>query len=87
MIYNFNDQVVHRVQQTQMMEPQVTGNHAGSKRAEKAAIKKLMNNFDWLLPVHDRPARIQGQQVTGRLDLLVPGPVSETVPSRDWFPV
>ena len=86
-IYNFNDQVVHRVQQTQMMEPQVTGNHAGSKRAEKAAIKKLMNNFDWLLPVHDRPARIQGQQVTGRLDLLVPGPVSETVPSRDWFPV
>ena len=34
-IYNFNDQIVNQVRQTQFMEPQVTGNHAGSKRSKK----------------------------------------------------
>lgn len=85
-IYNFNDQVVNQVRQTQFMEPQVTGNHAGSKRGEKAAIKKLLNNYRYLLPVHDRAAKIENQRVVGRLEWQVPGPVVETVPTRDWFP-
>ncbi|MEO0822495.1 MAG: N-acyl homoserine lactonase family protein [Pseudomonadota bacterium] len=86
-IYNFNDQIVNQVRQTQFMEPQVTGNHAGSKRAEKGAIKKLLNNYRYLLPVHDAPARIENQQVVGRLQMQVPGPVVQSLPSRAWFPV
>ncbi|MEL6218420.1 MAG: N-acyl homoserine lactonase family protein [Pseudomonadota bacterium] len=86
-IYNFNDQIVNQVRQTQFMEPQVTGNHAGSKRAEKGAIKKLMQNFRYLLPVHDKPAKIEGGRVVGRLDMRVPGPVSESVADRPWFPM
>ncbi|MEM9145960.1 MAG: N-acyl homoserine lactonase family protein [Pseudomonadota bacterium] len=85
-IYNFNDQIVNQVRQTQFMEPQVTGNHAGSKRSEKGAVKKLLQNFRYLLPVHDKPAKIEGGRVVGRLDMRVPGPVTESVPDRPWFP-
>ena len=69
------------------MEPHVTGNHAGSKRSEKAAIKKLLSNFRYLLPIHDRPALIEHQQVIGRLEGEIPGPVTQTVARRNWFPV
>ena len=85
-IYDFNDQVVNHVHTNNWMEPRVTGNHAGSKRGEKAAIKKLMNNYRFLLPVHDRPAKIEHGQVVGRLGMTVPGPTRETLPSRQWFP-
>ena len=86
-IYDFNDQIVEPVYQISANEPQVTGNHAGSKRAEKAAIKKLLNSSRFLLPVHDKPAKIERGQVVGRLDMQVPGPVTQTVARRDWFPV
>ena len=86
-IYNFQDQIVDQVRQTQFMEPQVTGNHAGSKRSEKGAIKKLLNEFDFLLPVHDKPAKIEHGRVTARLEQQVPGPIVESLPRRDWFPV
>jgi glyoxylase-like metal-dependent hydrolase (beta-lactamase superfamily II) len=86
-IYDFNDQIVEPVFQVSFHEPQVTGNHAGSKRGEKAAIKKLLNSSKFLLPVHDKPAKIEHGQVVGRLDLQVPGPISQTVVRRDWFPV
>jgi glyoxylase-like metal-dependent hydrolase (beta-lactamase superfamily II) len=85
-IYDFNDQIVEPFRQTQEMEPQVTGNHGTSKRQEKAAIKKLLNSSRFLLPVHDRPAKIEAQQVVGRLDMSVPGPIVQSVPRRDWFP-
>ena len=80
MIYDFNDQIVNHVYTNNWMEPRVTGNHAGSKREEKGAIKKLLNNYTFLLPVHDRPAKIQNQQVVGRLGMSVPGPMTETLP-------
>ena len=86
-IYDFQDQIVEPVYQTQFMEPQVTGNHAGSKRAEKGAIKKLLNNYKFLLPIHDKPAVIDSQQVVGRLETQIPGPVTQTLPKRNWFPV
>ncbi|MEO1794619.1 MAG: N-acyl homoserine lactonase family protein, partial [Pseudomonadota bacterium] len=50
------------------------------------AIKKLLNNYTFLLPIHDRPAKIEHAQVVGRLGMQVPGPMSETLPSRNWFP-
>lgn len=86
-IYNFNDQIVNQVRQTQFMEPQVTGNHAGSKRAEKGAIKKLLNQATFLLPVHDKPAKVEHGRIVGRLEQQVPGPITESLPRRDWFPV
>lgn len=85
-IYDFNDQIVNHVRVNNYMEPQVTGNHAGSKRNEKAQIKKLLNNFKFLLPVHDRGAVIENGQVVGRLGMTCPGPVTETLPRRNWFP-
>lgn len=85
-IYDINDQVVNQLRINNHMEPQVTGNHAGSKRSEKAAIKKLLNRFTFLLPVHDRPAKIQNQKVVGRLGMSLPGPITESLPSRQWFP-
>ncbi len=85
-IYDFNDQIVEPFRQTQEMEPQVTGNHGTSKRQEKAAIKNLLNSSRFLLPVHDKPARIEAQQVVARLDMEVPGPTLQSVPRRNWFP-
>lgn len=86
-IYDFNDQIIEPVRSFGPEEYQVTGNHGGSKRAEKGAIRKLMySRSKFLLPVHDRPARIDGGRVVGRMDMAVPGPVVQSVPRRDWFP-
>ena len=85
-IYDFNDQVVNHVMTNNYMEPRVTGNHAGSKRGEKAQIKRLLNNFSYLLPIHDRGARVDHGQVVGRLGTVCPGPLTETLPNRQWFP-
>lgn len=86
-IYDFNDQVINHVRVNNFMEPQVTGNHACTKRAEKAAIKKLLNNYRFILPVHDKGAKIEHGQVIGRLGFQTPGPVTESVARRDWFPM
>lgn len=86
-IYDINTQIVEPFRQTQDHEPQVTGNHAGSKRAEKAAIKKLLNGSDFLLMVHDKPAKVVDKQIAGRLDMQVPGPMVSSLPKRNWFPV
>jgi len=85
-IYDIQNQIVEPFHQIQAHEPQVTGNHAGSKRSEKAAIKKLLNGSRFLLPVHDKPAKVENGQIVGRLDMAVPGPVSQTVHRRNWFP-
>ena len=55
-------------------EPRTTGNHGVTKREEKAAIKKLLASSQFLLPVHDKPAKIEQRPGVGRLDMAVPGP-------------
>jgi glyoxylase-like metal-dependent hydrolase (beta-lactamase superfamily II) len=85
-IYDFNDQIVNPFHEINDHEPRVTGNHSVSKRQEKAAIKKLLNSSKFLLPIHDKPAKIEDARVVGRLDMAVPGPATQTVPRRDWFP-
>jgi glyoxylase-like metal-dependent hydrolase (beta-lactamase superfamily II) len=85
-IYDFNDQIVDPFHEIHADEPRVTGNHGTTKRQEKAAIKKLLNNARFLLPVHDKPAKIEAGQVVGRLDMAVPGPMVQSVPRRSWFP-
>jgi hypothetical protein len=36
--------------------------------------------------VHDRPCKIEGGQVVGRLHDQVPGPIVQSLPKRNWFP-
>ena len=85
-IYDFNDQIVEPLRINLALEPQVTGNHGTTKRQEKAAIGKLLSNARFLLPVHDRPARVEGGQVVARLQDAVPGPITQSLPRRNWFP-
>ena len=85
-IYDFNDQIVTPFHEISDMEPRTTGNHGVSKRDEKAQIKKLLSNAKYLLPVHDRPAKIEHSMVVGRMHDAVPGPMVQTLPKRNWFP-
>jgi hypothetical protein len=84
-IYDFNDQIVEPFHEISDAEPRVTGNHGTSKRQEKAAIKKLLNQARYLLPIHDRPAKIEGGLIVGRLQDQVPGPMVHSLPRRQWF--
>jgi hypothetical protein len=72
-IYDIQNQVVDPWHQTLAFEPQTTGNHSLTKRSEKAAIKKALNH-DFVLPLHDFPARVEGGRVVARLKHEVPGP-------------
>lgn len=72
-IYDIQNQIVDPWHQMQAFEPQTTGNHTLRKRDEKAAIKKALNR-DFVLPLHDFPARVAGGKVVARLKQEVPGP-------------
>jgi glyoxylase-like metal-dependent hydrolase (beta-lactamase superfamily II) len=72
-IYDIQNQVVDPWHQTLAFEPQTTGNHTLTKRSEKAAIKKALNH-EFVLPLHDFPARVEGGRVVARLKHEVPGP-------------
>lgn len=86
-IYDFNDQIIADRFQINNMEPRVTGNHGCSKRAEKGAIKKLLNNYRYLLPIHTPPAKIENGRVVARMGMTVPGPITQTVAVPEWRPV
>jgi len=85
-IYDINDQIVEPFREIHDSEPRTTGNHGVSKRAEKGSIKKLLANSRFLLPVHDRPAKVERGQIVGRLHDQVPGPIVQSIPKRNWFP-
>jgi glyoxylase-like metal-dependent hydrolase (beta-lactamase superfamily II) len=72
-IYDIQNQIVEPWHQALANEPQTTGNHTMTKRQEKAAIKKALN-ADFVLPLHDFPARVEGGKVVARLKQAVPGP-------------
>jgi glyoxylase-like metal-dependent hydrolase (beta-lactamase superfamily II) len=72
-IYDIQNQIVEPWHQALAGEPQTTGNHTLRKREEKAAIKKALNR-DFVLPLHDFPARVVGGKVVSRLKQEVPGP-------------
>src|SRR6476659_5740402 len=72
-IYDVQNQVVEPWHQALADEPQTTGNHSMTKRGEKAAIKRALNP-DFVLPMHDFSARVEGGRVVARLKHEVPGP-------------
>jgi glyoxylase-like metal-dependent hydrolase (beta-lactamase superfamily II) len=73
-IYDVHNQVVDPIYQVLDYEPQSTGNQSTSKRQERAAIKKALNSGDFVLPIHDFPARVKNGRVLSRLEHSVPGP-------------
>jgi glyoxylase-like metal-dependent hydrolase (beta-lactamase superfamily II) len=73
-IYDVQDQVVDPFHEVLDAEPHVTGNHAMTKRQEKAAIRRALASGAFVLPGHDYPARVEGGRVVARLGTTVPGP-------------
>src|SRR2546427_7900132 len=83
-IYDIQNQIVEPLYQILEVEPQPTGNHATTKREEKAAVKRALQNA-FVLPVHDYPARLEAGRVVGRLSDAGPrpaGPVGRQVPTQ-----
>jgi len=74
-VYDVEHQLIEPHLQVGYLDPAVTGNHGGSKRAEKAAVRKAVNGVRYLLPAHDRPAVLERGQVVGRTFDAVPGPL------------
>ncbi len=73
-IYDVHNQIVDPIYQVLDYEPQSTGNQSTSKRQERAAIKRALNSGDYVIPIHDFPARIEHGRVRSRLEHSVPGP-------------
>lgn len=74
-IYDIQNQVIDPIYQVLDYEPQSTGNQGTSKRQERAAIKRALNSGDFILPIHDYPARVVSQRVVSRfVGGSVPGP-------------
>lgn len=81
-LYDIEHQLITPHVQRMYLDPAVTGNHGGSKRAEKAAVRKAINGARFVLPAHDRPAVLERGQVIGRTFDSVPGPLI----SNEEFP-
>jgi glyoxylase-like metal-dependent hydrolase (beta-lactamase superfamily II) len=73
-IYDIQNQIVDPIWQVLDYEPQTTGNHTMRKREEKAAIKKALNSGEFVVPIHDYPARVRSGRIVARLGDAIPGP-------------
>ena len=76
-IYDVHNQIVDPTWQVLDFEPAVTGNHGLTKRQEKAAIKKALGSGDYVIPIHDFPARVRNGRVLSRLGHAIPGSEQE----------
>jgi glyoxylase-like metal-dependent hydrolase (beta-lactamase superfamily II) len=83
-MYDVHNAVVEPYHVSLDCEPQVTGNHALTKRQEKAAIKRALNSGRYVLTGHDYPARVAHGRVVERISGdTIPGP---GIPVADWTP-
>jgi hypothetical protein len=74
-VYDLQNAVIDPYHVSLDREPQTTGNHAMTKRQEKAAIKKALNSGTFFLTGHDYPARLEHGRIVARLvEGSVPGP-------------
>ena len=80
-VYDVVHQLISPHLQRMELDPAVTGNHGGSKRGEKAAIRKTLVGSRFILPAHDRPAVIEHGRVIGRTFDRVPGPL---ISNEEW---
>jgi glyoxylase-like metal-dependent hydrolase (beta-lactamase superfamily II) len=81
-IYDIAYQLVSPHLQVMELDPAVTGNHGGSKRGEKAAIRKALVGVRYVLPAHDRPGVVEAGRIVGRTFDSAPGPLI----SNEEFP-
>jgi len=81
-IYDIAHQLVDPHLQVMELDPAVTGNHGGSKRGEKAAIRKALSGARFVLPAHDRPGVVEHGRIVGRTFDSAPGPLI----ANDDFP-
>lgn len=60
-------------------EVRISGNTLESERNEKAAMKRIVQGCDWILPIHDAPARLdRNKSIVGRISgRAVPGPLNQ----------
>jgi glyoxylase-like metal-dependent hydrolase (beta-lactamase superfamily II) len=83
-MYDVHNSVVEPYHVALDCEPQVTGNHALSKRREKAAIKRALNSGRYILTGHDYPARVECGRVVQRIPGdAIPGP---GIAVAEWRP-
>ena len=85
-IYDFNDQIVTPFHE---ISDHGAAHHRQSRRLQarrEGADQEAAVERAYLLPVHDRPAKIEHGLVTGRMHDAVPGPVVQSLPKRNWFP-
>jgi glyoxylase-like metal-dependent hydrolase (beta-lactamase superfamily II) len=76
-VYSIHDSIVEPFGQICLDEPTPSGNYTLPLIQEKAAIKRALEAGDWLLPCHDRPAKVDLGRVVGRVEgTVVPGPVT-----------
>lgn len=80
-VYDVAHQLVSPHLQLMELDPAVTGNHGGSKRGEKAAIRKTLVGTRYILPAHDRPAVVEHGRIVGRTFDSVPG---ELIANDAW---
>jgi glyoxylase-like metal-dependent hydrolase (beta-lactamase superfamily II) len=66
LLYDVEHQVIKPHQTKILDEPRITGNHSATKIDESAAIKRLLNEFELILPSHDAAARISNGRVVAR---------------------
>ena len=85
-IYDFNDQIVQPFHEISDGEPRVTGNHGTLEAPGEGARSRSSSNARYLLPVHDRPAKIEHGQIVGRLQDQVPGPIVQSLPRAQLVP-
>jgi glyoxylase-like metal-dependent hydrolase (beta-lactamase superfamily II) len=79
--YDIEDQAVQGLMQNGYLEPQVTNNFVTSLRQEIASIKRVLNKATFVVPAHDRAAKVENGEIVGRVEgLSVPGPV-EALPA------
>jgi len=81
-VYDVAHQLVAPHLQVMELDPAVTGNHGGSKRGEKAAIRRTLVGSRYILPAHDRPAVVERGRIVGRTFDSVPGDLI----ANDAFP-
>ncbi len=53
-------------------DPLPSGNYVGTRRAEKAAVKRLMQGARYICPGHDLPAVIENGRLVGRVASVFP---------------
>ena len=83
-VYDIQDQLVAPLLELGYLEPGVSSNFTPSVRQEKAAIKRALCKSDFLLPSHDRGAKVKDGRIVGRLDGDIPGAV-EPLPASGGY--